>query len=108
DLQRREWPARTVRDLVEASVGVAEGELRQRYDAEANRLSLRYARFSHADFARLVDPSPSEVSQWLEAHRSELEQEFDRQGTRFLKLPPQAKVSVIEIQIGRASCRERV
>lgn len=97
ELQRREWLARTVRDLVEAGVPVAEGELRRRYDDEANRISLRYARFAFADFARDVDPTAQEIEAWLEGHRDELAQEFDRQGTRFLKLPPQAKVSVIEL-----------
>lgn len=96
ELQRREWLARTVRDLVEAGVTVAEGEVRGRYDEEANRLSLRYARFAFADFAHAVDPTAEEVDAWLESHREELAQEFDRQGTRFLKLPPQAKVSIIE------------
>lgn len=98
ELQRREWLARTVRDLVEASVVVSDGELRRRYDAESNRLSLRYARFGFPQFAQLVDPTPEDAAAWLESHRKELELEFDRQGPRFLKLPPQVKVSVIEVR----------
>jgi len=95
--QRDEWLARTVRDVVESSVMVPEGELRKRYEEEANRLSLRYIRFGFSDYAQLVDPKPADIDGWLEKHKIALQAEYAKQGARFLKLPPQASVSVIQV-----------
>jgi parvulin-like peptidyl-prolyl isomerase len=96
ETQRRELLARTVRDLLESSVAVSEGEVRELYQSRANKLSLRYARYESAEFADLVDPSQAEIEAWVADHREELEQQFATQGSRFTKLPKQARLWVIE------------
>jgi peptidyl-prolyl cis-trans isomerase D len=97
ELQRRELLARTMRDVVRSSVVVTEGELWEAYAASANRLSLHYARYSPGDFAELVDPAPEQVQAWLAEHRGELQAELETLGTRFTKLPAQARLWVVEI-----------
>lgn len=97
DMQSREVLARTVRDVIRASVVVPEPELRKRYEASANKLSLHYARYDIAPFADLVDPTDAEVDAWLEEHRDELKKSLESQGTRFNKLPKQVRVSVIAV-----------
>jgi parvulin-like peptidyl-prolyl isomerase len=97
ELQRREFLARTMRDVLRSSVVVPESEVRAAYDAEANRLSLRYARYEVQPYADLVDPSDDDVTKWLEEHRDELKKTFETQGSRFAKLPKQARVGVIEV-----------
>lgn len=100
EAQRRELLARTVRDLVSSSVTVPELELRQRYEDEANKLSIRYVRYAYADFAALVDPSESEIDAWVSDHRDELAKAYEAQGSRFVKLPPQQRVWVITVPKG--------
>jgi len=97
ETQRREWLARTVRDLIASTAVLSEAELRQLYDADANRLSVRYARFDHATFAELVDPTPAQIDAWVEDHRKELDSAYDAQGSRFRKLPKQVRVWVVEV-----------
>lgn len=98
DLQRRELLARTVRDLIAASVVVTEGELRAAYEDDANRLSLRYARYEALRFGDLVDPTPAEIEAYQAANLEELRKQFTSQGSRFAKLPKQARVFLLEVR----------
>lgn len=98
DIQRRELLARTVRDLIAASVVVTEGEVRAAYDEDANRLSLRYARYEALRFGDLLDPTPAEIEAWREANLDELRKQYTSQGSRFAKLPKQVRAWVIEIR----------
>ncbi|MBL8942169.1 MAG: SurA N-terminal domain-containing protein [Myxococcales bacterium] len=98
DLQRRELLARTVRDLIAASVVVSEGELRAAYDDDANRLSLRYARYEALPFGDLVDPTPAEIEAFRAANLEDLRKQFTSQGSRFAKLPKQARVFLLEVR----------
>lgn len=98
DLQRRELLARTVRDLIAASVVVSEGELRAAYDDDANRLSLRYARYEALRFGDLVDPTPAEIEAFRAANLEDLRKQFTSQGSRFAKLPKQARVFLLEVR----------
>jgi peptidyl-prolyl cis-trans isomerase D len=97
DLQRRELLARMVRDLVASSTVVSEQELRQVYDEGANRLTLRIARYSPLRFGELVDPTTDEIAAYQSAHEDELKKQYLAQGSRFAKLPKQARVFVIEV-----------
>lgn len=97
ELQRREFLARTMRDVLRSSVVVPESEVRKAYEEGANQLSLRYARYEVQPFADLVDPSDDDVAKWLEDHRDDLKKTFETQGSRFSKLPKQARVSVIQV-----------
>ena len=106
ELQSREVLARTVRDLVQGSVVVPEPELRKRYEASANKLSLHYARYDVAPYADLVDPSDAEVDAWLGEHRDELKASLQSQGSRFNKLPAQVRVSVIAVDKPAAEADE--
>jgi peptidyl-prolyl cis-trans isomerase D len=98
ELQRRELLARVVRDLIASSTAISERELRQIYDEGSNRLSLRVARYSPVRFGELVDPSPEAVQAYLAAHKDELARQYASQGSRFAKLPKQARVWLIEVR----------
>lgn len=97
EFQRREVLARTARDLMAASVVVPESVLRAEYDEQANKLSLRYARFSNRSFAQLHDPSPEEIDGYVGAHSDELLAQFNSQGSRFTKLPKQVRLRFIKV-----------
>jgi peptidyl-prolyl cis-trans isomerase D len=103
EIQRKELLARTLRDLVGSSVAISEGELRQIYDDGANRISLRYARYSPLAFGDLVDPSPEQIDAYVEKNADALKAELGKQGARFSKLPKQARVWVISVAKGDAS-----
>ncbi|HET6583784.1 MAG TPA: SurA N-terminal domain-containing protein [Nannocystaceae bacterium] len=103
ELQRREILARTLRDVIASGVAISEGELRAIYDENANRISLRYARYSPAFFGELVDPSKSQIEGYLEKNRDALKAELAKQESRFSKLPKQARVWVISVDKGDAS-----
>jgi parvulin-like peptidyl-prolyl isomerase len=98
EIQRRELLARTMRDLVEGSVVVPEGELRKLYDEQANRISLRYARYEAAAFGELIDASPEEIDAYVAANGEELKRQLASQGARFTKLSKQARVGIIELR----------
>lgn len=106
ELQSREVLARSVRDLVRSSVVVPEPVLREQYEASANKLSLRYARYDIAPYADLVDPSADEVAAWTAEHTDELKKALGTQGSRFTKLPEQIRVSVIAIDKPAAEAGE--
>jgi len=97
EYQRREVLARTARDLMAASIVVPESELRAQYDQQANKLSLRYVRFSNRSYAQLHDPSPEEIDGYVGAHRDELLAQFKGQGSRFTKLPKQVRLRYIKV-----------
>lgn len=99
EVQRREILARTVRDLLAASVPVSEGELRRAYEDEANQLSLRYVRFEPVEYAQLVDPTADEIAAYVDAHTEELEKAYETQGARFTKLGKQARVRVLKVDL---------
>jgi len=106
ELQRREYLARTMRDVLRSSAVVPEPEVRKAYEETANRLSLRYARYDIQPYADLVDPSEDDVTKHLEEHRDALKQTLETQGSRFSKLPKQARVSVIQVGTARPSGAE--
>ncbi len=97
ELQSREFLARTMRDVVRASAVVSEPELRQAYDATANTLSLRYARYEIGPYADLVDPTDADVQAWVEENGDALRSTLETQGARFTKLPEQVRVSLIAV-----------
>lgn len=98
ELQQRELLARTLRDLLAASVVVSEGELRKAYEDGANRVSLRYARYEAMRFGDLVDPTQAEIEAYRDANADELKRQFASQASRFSKLPKQNRTWVIELR----------
>jgi parvulin-like peptidyl-prolyl isomerase len=100
--QSEELLAQTLRDLVTASVVVPEPELRREYEASANTLALRYARYEFSVFADLVDPSPAQLDAWVAEHAAELEQRYESQKTRFTELPKQARLQLVQVEDGEA------
>jgi peptidyl-prolyl cis-trans isomerase D len=103
EYQRKELLARTLRDIVGAAVSVSEGELRSVYEENANRISLRYARYSPIEFGDLVDPSKAQIDAYAEKNAEALKAELGKQGARFSKLPKQARVWIISVDKGDAS-----
>lgn len=97
EIQRQELLARTLRDLTISSIGVGEGEIRAEYEKRANKVSLRYVRYTAAAYAPLVDPTPEQLTTYVEKHRTDLEAKFDSQKDRFQGLPKQARVRVIQV-----------
>lgn len=106
DVQRRELLARTVRDLVAASVVVSEDELRKSYEEDANRLSLRYARYEAMRFGELIDPTKAEIDAYREANAEELGKQFVAQSSRFSKLPKQVRTWIIEVRKPESAAAE--
>jgi peptidyl-prolyl cis-trans isomerase D len=100
ELQRKEFLARTLRDVIASSVTVSDAELRKIYEAGGNRLSLEYARYESRDFAQAVDPTPADIDAYLADHTEELEIAYQTQGSRFTKLPEQVRLWVIEVPKG--------
>jgi hypothetical protein len=98
DMQRRELLARTVRDLVASSVVVSEAELRAAYEEDANRISLRYARYEAMRFGDLIDPTKAEIDAYKDANTDELRKQFVAQSSRFSKLPKQVRAWIIEVR----------
>ncbi|TPV93162.1 MAG: hypothetical protein B7733_22000 [Myxococcales bacterium FL481] len=99
EFQRQEILARTVRDLVAASTTVAPSAIREAYDEQANQLSLHYAQFQAADYAKRVDPTPEQLADHVAAHRDALLQEYGKAGARFSKLPARARVRAIRVDL---------
>ncbi len=97
DMQSREFLARTVRDVVRAAVVVPEPELRKQYEASANKLSVRYAKYDVAPYADLVDPTDEDIDAWVNEHEEELKTTLGTQGARFTKLPEQMRVRIIAV-----------
>jgi parvulin-like peptidyl-prolyl isomerase len=97
EIQRQELLARQVRDLLMASVTISEPELWAAYEKDNNQLSLRYVRFPSSDYGDLVDPTEEEIDAWIAEHEAELTESWELNQPRFLKLPPQVDLRIIEI-----------
>lgn len=95
--QSEELLAQTLRDLMSASMVVPESEVRREYEASANTLALRYARYEHSAFAELSDPTPAQLDAYVAEHAEELEQRYESQKTRFTELPKQARLQLVQI-----------
>ena len=96
DFQKDEVLARTVRDVIAASTVVPESRLREVYEAQAERIDLRYVRFDGLAFSELVDPSDEEIADYVQAHSEELDQKRTSQGERFTKLPAQVRLRFLK------------
>jgi peptidyl-prolyl cis-trans isomerase D len=90
--------ARTTRDIIRASVAVSDQELRQEYDRRQNRISLSYVRFTSSHYAEIVDPSAEEVAGYVAANKEMLQNRYEAQGARFVKLPPQVRLRFIRVE----------
>ncbi|NVB36221.1 peptidylprolyl isomerase [Pseudenhygromyxa sp. WMMC2535] len=97
ETQRQEMLARQVRDLLSSAAVVPEAELWERYEEENNQLSIRYVRLPYNDYAELVDPTDAEVEGWIAEHGDELAEIYEREAARFLKLPAEVDLRLIEI-----------
>ncbi|EDM73776.1 peptidylprolyl cis-trans isomerase [Plesiocystis pacifica SIR-1] len=97
EIQRQELLARQTRDLIAASVVVPEAEVWAEFEKRNNQLSLRYVRFPPNDYAELVDPTAAEVDGWMMEHPDELTEMYEREAARFLKLPAEVDLRIIEV-----------
>lgn len=97
EIQRQELLARQVRDLVMASVTISEPELWAEYEKQSNQLSLRYVRFPIGDYAELVDPTDAEIDAWMADNEPKLTEAWEINQPRYLKLPPQVDLRIIQI-----------
>lgn len=95
--QRQEILARNVRDLIATTIVVPEDEVRKAYEADVDRLSLRYVRFEGLDFAALVDPTPAEIESYVAENEEALDAKFAGQGPRFTKLPKQSRLRFLKV-----------
>lgn len=97
ELQRQEVLARTVRDLIGSSVVLSDAELRSEYNKAANKLSLRYVKFSNSSFSLLHDPTDEELNAYVAANEDALNEQYERQIARFTKLPAQKRLRIIKV-----------
>ncbi len=97
EIQRQELLARQVRDLVMSTVTIPESELWEAYEKDNNQLSLSYVRFPDQDYAELVDPTDAEVDAWIAEHEAELNESWEINQPRFLKLPAQVDLRIVAI-----------
>lgn len=95
--QSQELIAQSMRDLIAASIVIPEAELRAAYDNNANRLSLRYARYAFNTFADLVDPTPEQLDAYVAENTETLEKRYESQKTRFTELPKQARLLLVQV-----------
>ncbi len=97
EFQRQEILARTMRDIVQASVVVSEAEIRAAYEKDGNKLNLRFARYEARAFGDLVDPSPEDIDGYMKANPEQLAKDYAAQGSRFAKLGKQHRLYVIAV-----------
>jgi parvulin-like peptidyl-prolyl isomerase len=96
EFQRQELLARHVRDLIRASATIPEPELWAAYEKDNNELSLRYVRFNAADYADMVDPTDAEIDAYVADNADALNESWEINQARFLKLPAQVDLRLIE------------
>jgi parvulin-like peptidyl-prolyl isomerase len=96
EFQRQELLARWVRDLVAASVTIPEPELWAAYEKDNNQMSLRYVRFGAGDYADMVDPTEAEIDAYMADNADALSESWEINQSRFLKLPAQVDLRLIE------------
>lgn len=97
EIQRQELLARQVRDLVMATTTISEAELWAAYEKDNNQISLSYVRFTSSEYADLVDPTDAEIDAWMSEHEAQLNESWELNQPRFLKLPPQVDLRLIAV-----------
>jgi parvulin-like peptidyl-prolyl isomerase len=96
EFQRQELLAQQVRELIHSSVTVPESELWAAYEKDNNQMSLRYVRFGAADYAEMVDPTDAEIDAYLADNADALQESWEINQSRFLKLPGRVDLRLIE------------
>jgi peptidyl-prolyl cis-trans isomerase D len=96
EFQRQELLARWVRDLIAASVTIPESELWAAYEKDNNQMSLRYVRYSAGDYSEMVDPTQTEIDAYVADNADALQEAWEVNQSRFLKLPAQVDLRLIE------------
>lgn len=97
EIQRQELLARQVRDLIAASVTIPESELWAKYEKDQDQLSMRYVRFPVGDFSEIVDPTDDEIDAYIRDNADALQESWETNQARFLKLPAQVDLRLIEL-----------
>jgi len=96
EIQRQELLAQQVRDLIRGAVTVPEAEVWAKYEKDNDQLSLRYVRFEQPAYAEIVDPSDAEIDAYIETNADALQEAWEINQARFLKLPAQVDLRLIE------------
>ncbi len=89
--QSKETLAQQVRETVLAPVTVSPRELWDAYVQETERATISYVRFDPASYRDQVRVTDEAVTEWMNAHQDEVDQEYRRQRHRYTNLDEQAR-----------------
>lgn len=101
--QVRERLAARMREAVVAQVTIAPEEIQDQYARDTERATLRYAQFRESYYQDRVDASPENVRTWMEAHQTEVDEEYTRQRHRYTDLEPQVRARHILIKAAESA-----
>lgn len=97
--QRADLLAERMRQMVEHSVRISEGELWTEYSRFADRVNLKYVRVYPAFFRNALHPSEEELEAWASANSDEIEQRYEADRFRYRNVRKQLRVQDITIRL---------
>lgn len=97
--QSKETLAQHVREAVVAPVTVSPRELWDAYVQETERATISYVRFDPASYRDQVRVTDEAVTEWMNAHQDEVDQEYRRQRHRYTNLEEQARIRQILVRV---------
>lgn len=100
--QRRELLAESLRDALRSAVQVSPAEVKATFEHQGTRAKVSYVRFSPADFRDKVELSAAKLAGYIKANEAKLKKHYTTNKTGYSKLPPQAWLSVLQVQYDKA------
>lgn len=97
--QVRERIAHRMRETVLATVTVSPREVRDQYERDTERATIEYVRFTPTYYRERITPTEDELRAWMQEHREQVDQEYQRQRHRFTGLEEQRRARHILIRV---------
>lgn len=99
--QVRERLAGLARDAIEEQVTVSPDEVRATYVRDTERAQLDYVQYRPSYYRDRIEPTEADVTTWMGAHQSEVDEEYTRQRHNYTGLELQVRARHILIQAGQ-------
>jgi peptidyl-prolyl cis-trans isomerase D len=100
-MQKEELVAARMRDLVRSRVRIGEEEAFATYQREKATVTVRFATFRRAWFARhVLDTSPAAVDAWAKTHKEEIDRVFDTRKSQYLPECRAARLLFVKVPPG--------
>jgi peptidyl-prolyl cis-trans isomerase D len=104
--QIREVLADRMRKILETSVELYPGEVREKYEKTSNWVKIHSATFDPMILAKKISPSAQEIKKWAQANEAKIKEYYDANQFKYKSVEKQVRVRNILIRVDEGAEEE--